>query len=361
MKITALRTVSLSYPFVCPLGTPYSDTGRMGALAVFVDTDQGVTGEGLIIAVHDKRVAVHAAMVNSFAPLVVGRDPTFSEAILDAAQKDASHLGSTGATTMAIGAIDGALLDLRAKLAGLPVHRFLGAVRDRVPAYYSSGLWNHVPVDKLVATARNIVAHGYRAMKVRVSVENPAKQVERIRAVREAVGDDVKILVDAGRRFTVAQAIRLGRLLEPYRLEWFEEPLAGEDHSGEAEIARALDVPLASGEGVFSVEEFAHMIETRCVDVLMPDICRIGGPSQFIRVAHLAEAAKMPVSGHVLPEHTLALMATLRNGTFLEVMPWSAPLFADQIKIENGFAIASDKPGWGHALDLKALEKYRVS
>ena len=102
------------------------------------------------------------------------------------------------------------------------------------------------------------------------------------------------------------------------------------------------------------------MIETRCVDVLMPDLCRIGGPSQFIRVAHLAEAAKMPVSGHVLPEHTLALMATLRNGTFLEVMPWSAPLFADQIRIDNGFAIASDKPGWGHALDPKALENYKV-
>ena len=90
MKITALRTIGLSYPFTCPLGTPYSDKGRMGALAVFIDTDQGVTGEGLIIAVHDKRVAVHAAMVNSFAPIVVGRDPTFSEAILDATMKATS-------------------------------------------------------------------------------------------------------------------------------------------------------------------------------------------------------------------------------------------------------------------------------
>ena len=361
MKITALRTIALSFPTVCPLGTPYSEKGRMGALAVFIESDQGLTGESVILAVHDRRVAVHAAMVQSFESLLIGRDPTFSEAICDAAMEDASHLGSSGATMMAIGAIDGALLDLRAKLAGLPAHRLLGAARDRVPAYYSSGLWRHVPIDQMLKNAENIIRHGYRAMKMRAGPGNIPEVVERVRRMREAIGYDVKLLIDLGRRFDVAEAIRLGRELEPFQLDWIEETLSEGNHSGEAQIADALVTPLASGESVFSVEEFRHMIETRCVDVLMPDMCRLGGPRQFIRVAHLAEAANIPVSGHVLPEHTLALMASIRNGTYLEVMPWSLPLFADEIRIENGFAITSDKPGWGHALDPVALRKYAVS
>jgi L-alanine-DL-glutamate epimerase-like enolase superfamily enzyme len=359
MKITALRTMRLSFPFVCPLGAPYSQTARMGALVVFVDTDQGVTGEGLLIAAHDKRFDVHQAMVNSLAGLVIGRDPTFSEGLCEQARSDAHHLGTSGVVNMAIGALDSALLDVRAKLAGLPVHRFLGAVRDRVPAYYSSGLWNHVPIDRLVATAQSIVSHGYRAMKLRVSPGNLPEQVARVKAVREALGPDIKLMVDAGRRFDVPGAIRLGRALEPFDLEWFEEPLSGECHDGEAQIAAALDMNLASGESIFSVEDFARVIAQRSFDVLMPDLCRIGGPSQFIRVAHLAEMAQLPVSGHVLPEHTLALMASLRNGTYLEVMPWSLPLFADQIKIENGFALAPERPGWGYRLDLEALKAYQ--
>jgi L-alanine-DL-glutamate epimerase-like enolase superfamily enzyme len=360
LKITGLRTIALSYPFACPLGTPYSDKGRMGALAVFLDTDQGLSGEGVLLAVHDRRVGVHAAMVQSLGDLVVGRDPTMSEAILASLRADVEHLGHTGVTAMAIGAIDSCLLDLRAKLVGLPAHRLLGAARDRVPAYYSSGLWKHVPLDKLLDTAGNILAHGYKAFKLRGGSGEPKATVERVRRVREAVGDDVTIMLDFGARLPLAEALRLGRELEPYNLGWIEEPIDREDHRGEAQISAALATPIAAGEGVFSLEEFAHIIETRCIDVLMPDICRIGGPRQFLRVGAMAEAARMPVSGHVLPEHSLALMASLPNGTFLEVMPWSQPLFADEIRIEDGFAMASDKPGWGYALDPAALKKYKV-
>jgi L-alanine-DL-glutamate epimerase-like enolase superfamily enzyme len=360
LKITGLRTIALSYPFACPLGTPYSDKGRMGALAVFLDTDQGLSGEGVLLAVHDKRIGVHAAMVQSLAEIVVGRDPTMSEAILQAMREDVDHLGPSGVTAMAIGAVDSCLLDLRAKLVGLPVHRLLGAARDRVPAYYSSGLWRHVPLDKLLDTAHNIVAHGYKAFKLRASPGDHKTTIERVRRVREAVGDDVTIMLDLGTRFSTVDAIRLGRDLEPYNLGWIEEPIPSEDHAGEAQISAALDTPIAAGEGVFTLDEFAHMIETRCVDVLMPDICRIGGPRQFLRVGAMAEAAHIPVSGHVLPEHSLALMASLPNGTFLEVMPWSQPLFADEIRIEKGFAVLPDTPGWGLSLDPAALKKYAV-
>ncbi len=360
MKITALRTIPLSFPIVCPLGTSYSATGYMGGLAVFVDSDQGVSGEGVLIALNDKRLRIQADMVESFAPLLIGRDPAHSEEIALRCFDDASNFGVSGLVNMAIGAIDSALLDLRAKLVNLPVHRLLGAAQSRVPAYYSSGLWRNLPLDELLRNADNIIAHGYRAMKMRASPGNVGVVVERVRRMREAIGPDVKLLLDLGSRFEFAETLHLGRRLDEYELEWIEEPLSDNRHAEEAQIARELATPLASGEGVFSLDEFGVMIDTRCVDVLMPDLCRVGGPRQFLRVARMAERVNMPVSGHVLPEHTLGLMASIPNGSWLEVMPWSSPIFADEIRIEDGCAILPEKPGFGYALDPAALKKYAL-
>jgi L-alanine-DL-glutamate epimerase-like enolase superfamily enzyme len=267
---------------------------------------------------------------------------------------------------MGIGAIEGAMLDARAKAAGLPVHRLLGALRDRVPAYYSGGLWNTVLPDELQKTARTIVEHGYKAMKLRVGTGKIRDQVERVKAVREAIGGDVRLMVDAGQRLNVRDAIRLGREIEEFQLEWLEEPVASHDHEGERRVAAELDVPIASGENIHSSLEFREMINGRCVDVLMPDQQRVGGPRvggprQFLQIAHMAAAAGIPVSSHLAPEMSLGLLATLPNAIFVEVMPWSYPLYAEHVEVVDGFAVAPERPGWGYSLDQSALRRFAVT
>jgi L-alanine-DL-glutamate epimerase-like enolase superfamily enzyme len=197
MKITALRTVAVKYPYMCQFGAPFPGPS-LGALAVFLDTDAGLTGECVLLAVNNKRVPVLHAMVHSLDMLVIGRDPMFSEAFCAEATEDARHLGMAGVSLIGIGALEGAMLDLRAKAAGLPVHRLLGALHVRVPAYYSGGFWNPVPLDALQKTAANVIAHGYKAMKMRVGAGTMAEQVARVKAVREVIGPDIKLMVDAG-------------------------------------------------------------------------------------------------------------------------------------------------------------------
>jgi L-alanine-DL-glutamate epimerase-like enolase superfamily enzyme len=330
----------------------------LGAIAVLLRTDAGLTGESLLMTVNDKRTAVLLEMVRSLEPLVIGADPTFSEAFHAKASEDTRHLGTSGVPQIGIGAIDGALLDLRAKMVGLPVHRLLGALRDRVPAYYSGGLWNQVGPDALQATASAIVAHGHRAMKLRVGMGSLDQQVERVRLVRETIGPDIKLMLDANQRLTAREAIRLGHEVEPFDLEWLEEPVAPHDHGAEAQIAAELEVPIAAGESVYSVAEFREVIDHRCVDVIMPDLQRIGGPLQFLNVARLAAAADMPFTSHLSAEMSLGLLATLPNAIFLEVMPWSQPLYAERVEIADGCAVASERPGWGYALDPQALARY---
>jgi L-alanine-DL-glutamate epimerase-like enolase superfamily enzyme len=358
MKITALRTQPLVLPFTCEFGTPFANSPRLGALAIFLDTKEGIVGEGLLISVQTQWLPVLAEMVRALETLVVGQQASFSARFLHETFEASSHLGAAGVARIAIGGFEAAMFDLRGKAAGLPVHRLLGARRARVAAYYSSGFWNQVSLENLQETARKVVAHGYRAMKVRLNTGPIGEQVRRLKGVRAAVGDDVGLMVDAGRRFDVTHAIRLGRELEQFGLNWFEEPVAADDHDGEGRVAAALVTPIACGESVFSFAEFQQMVRGRAVDVLMPDLQRIGGPSEFLKVGHMAEAAGVPVSSHLAPQMSLPLLAAMPNATFLEVMPWASPLYAEPIEIENGMAIVPERPGWGFSLDSNALRRY---
>ena len=359
MKITALRTVALQYPYSCQFGAPYPGP-CLGALAVFLDTDAGITGENVLLAFNNRRLPVLQEMVRSLEPLVVGRDPTFSEAFCAEATKDAEHLGRSGVTLIGVGALEGAMLDLRGKAAGLPIHRLLGALHTRVPVYYSGGLWIPVPPHELQKTAANIIAHGYKAMKLRVSAGKISDQVARIKAVREVAGPDIKLMVDAGQRLNVEDAIRLGRAIEEFQIEWFEEPVQSHDHEAERRVAAELSISIASGENIHSSLEFKRMIELECADVLMPDLQRVGGPRQFLKIAHMAAEAGLPVSSHLAPEMSLSLLATLPNAKFLEVMPWSYPLYAEHVEVVDGYAVASERPGWGYSLDQDALRRYAI-
>ena len=360
MTITRLTTRRLVVPLPTPIMSGLGPLTTTGVLIVRLETSGGAVGENLVFTLNNKRLAVLDAMVLSLAPLVEGMDPTHSTAFWSAAWREINFVGHKGVPVMGISAIDGALWDLRGKMAGLPISRLIGAARDRVPTYASAGLWLSSSVDELQAEAAGFVAAGHRAVKMRLGKPTPAEDAARVRAVREAIGPGVALMADANQQLTEVQAIRLGRLLEEHDLTWFEEPLPAYDLAGVARVAAALDTPIASGETEYTRYGFRTMLELRSADVLMPDLQRVGGVTEFLRVSHMADAFDIPVSSHLFPEMSIQVLAALGNATYLEHMPWFAPLYDGALVVEDGQVAVPQGPGWGMPFNQAALDRYAV-
>ena len=358
--ITRLTTRRLVVPLPSPIMSGLGPLTTTGVLIVRLETSGGVVGENLVFTLNNKRLAVLDEMVLSLAPLVEGMDPTHSTAFWSAAWREINFVGHKGVPVMGISAIDGALWDLRGKMAGLPISRLIGAARDRVPTYASSGLWLSSSVDALQAEATGFVAAGHRAVKMRLGMPTPAEDAARVRAVREAIGPGIALMADANQQLTEVQAIRLGRLLEEHDLTWFEEPLPAYDLAGLARVAAALDTPIASGETEYTRYGFRTMLELRSADVLMPDLQRVGGVTEFLRVSHMADAFDIPVSSHLFPEMSVQVLAALGNATYLEHMPWFAPLYDGELVVEDGHVAVAQGPGWGMPFNQMALDRYAV-
>ncbi|GAC1338277.1 MAG: enolase C-terminal domain-like protein [Acetobacteraceae bacterium] len=359
-RITALRTKRLEVPLPTPIMSGLGPITTTGVLLVFLESDQGVVGENLIFTLNNKRLAVLDEMVRSLEPLVVGLDPQFSLRFWSDAWREINFFGHTGVPVVGISAIDGALWDLRGKLSDLPIHRLIGARRATVPTYASAGLWLSSDVDALQREAQGFVEQGFRAVKMRLGKPTPAEDAARVAAVREAIGPDIALMADANQQLTVDQAIRLGRLLEPHGLTWFEEPLPAYDLEGVARVAAALDTPIASGETEYTRYGFRRMLELKSADVLMPDLQRVGGVTEFLRVGHMADAFDVPVASHLFPEMSVQVLAALGNGSWLEHMPWFAPLYAGALELRDGEIVVPEGPGWGLAFDPAAITRFRA-
>jgi len=360
MKVTALRTTALHLPLPKPILSGLGEIRSTGVLLVHVETDDGAVGENLVFTDNGKRLAVLDEMVRSLAPLIVGEDPQFSTRFWSRAWSDINFVGHKGVPVMGISAIDGALWDLRGKLAGLPIYRLIGAQRATVPTYASAGLWLSSTIPELEAEAQAFVADGFRAVKMRLGKPTVAEDVERVRAVRAAIGPSVALMADANQQLTVDRAIRLGRRLEEFDLTWFEEPLPAYDLEGVARVAAALDTPIASGETEYTRYGFRQMLELKSADVLMPDLQRVGGVTEFLRVAHMADAFDVPVSSHLFPEMSVQVLAALSNATWLEHMPWFAPLYREKLELRDGEAVVPERPGWGFTFDPAVVQRYRA-
>jgi L-alanine-DL-glutamate epimerase-like enolase superfamily enzyme len=297
-------------------------------------------------------------MVRSMEPLVVGADPTTSAGIWQRGLTELNFYGRKGLAIMGLAAIDTALWDLRAKQAEINVARLIGMCRPAMPTYASSGLWLSSSIEELQKEAEAFMARGFRAMKMRLGHADPATDIARVRAVRDVIGPGIALMADANQQMDVGRAIRLGRMLEEFNLTWFEEPVPHQDHAGEAAIAAALDTPIASGETEYTSAGMLEMLRMRSADILMPDLQRMGGATEFLRAAHVAYAFDTSVSSHLYSEMSLPLLASLPNAIFLEHMDWFEPMYREHIELDaNGHAIVPDRPGWGFALDEKAISR----
>jgi L-alanine-DL-glutamate epimerase-like enolase superfamily enzyme len=242
----------------------------------------------------------------------------------------------------------------------LPLFRYLGGDRLRVPTYASEGLWIDYSMEELVSEAAAFRAKGHRAMKMRIGKPSAELDLERVRRVREAVGPDIALLADVNQGWDELTAVRVGRELEAYDLYWLEEPLPYEDLEGCARVAAALTMRVATGETEYGSLGMKRHLEARAADVLMPDLQRMGGITEYRRAVELCRAWHQPVSSHLFMEASAHVLAAAPNALILEHMDWWQPLFTEPLALADGCVVLSERPGLGTEIDRKAVERFKA-
>jgi L-alanine-DL-glutamate epimerase-like enolase superfamily enzyme len=361
MKVTGYRTHIIRAPADNPLvvGLPErNDTREFVTLEL--ETDAGLTGVGLTFFGGALTGALKAA-VDAFADLSVGEDPTRTEAIAAKAQVVAGGAGPGGIYALAMSALDIACWDVRGKAEGKSVSQLLGGLRERVPTYASGALLRQHPVEYLATAGPRLVDKGFRQMKMQCGSEPTVSgSVERVRVMRESIGPDVDLMCDINQLWSVPHAIRVGHAIEEYGLFWLEDPVAHDDFAGLATVADALVMPIAAGEYQYGIVPFRHMLEARSVDIVMIDLLRVGGITQWMKVAGMAQAFNRPVVSHLIPEIHVHLMSAIPNALTVEYMPWTYRLWTEFPTVTDGHLSVPSAPGLGLEFNPETLTKYSL-
>lgn len=347
MKITALNTEIVTLPLDRPIATAIHSIDSVGCVLLRLETDQGLVGESYLFTINAARIAAFDEMLRGLSGLVVGRDPHYVSAIWQDIWAEINPSGHRGITISALSTVDTACWDLIGKALEKPLHHIFGACRDRIKTYASGGLWLSQSIDQLTGEAEQFVGRGFRAMKMRAGCATIAEDVERVRAVREAVGPGIDLMLDINQALSPKQAIRLGRELEEFQLGWIEEPVAAHDLAGHAQVTAKLDTPVASGETEYTRFAMREMIDARACDILMPDLQRIGGLSEMMRTSALAGAHNLGISTHLFTEQSLCVAGAALNCISVEHMPWFSPLFREELELVDGALVIPQRPGTG--------------
>ncbi|GAA3749131.1 L-talarate/galactarate dehydratase [Streptomyces tremellae] len=346
-----------------PLPTPISDakvlTGRqkpmteVAFLFAEVATAQGHEGIGFS---YSKRAGGPAqfAHAKEVVDNLIGEDPSDIGRLWTKLVWAGASVGRSGVATQAIAALDIALWDLKAKRAGLPLAKLLGAHRDSVRCYNTSGGFLHTPTGEVLDNATASIASGIGGIKIKVGHPDTRQDLRRLSAVREHIGDDVPLMVDANQQWDRPTAQRMGRALEEFGLVWIEEPLDAYDAQGHAALAASLDTPVATGEMLASVAEHYELIRHGAADVIQPDAPRIGGITQFLKLTALAEHNNLQLAPHFAMEIHLHLAAAYPIEPWVEHFDWLEPLFNERLTIRDGRMQVSSLPGLGVSLSEQA-------
>ena len=360
MKISSIDIERLSIPLRKPIRTSAHDFTHAYTVFVRLRTDAGLTGIGWCFAFEALKAAALAALVEDLAQIYEGRDPRAVRANFAAAWHDLNFFGHAGASMMALSTLDTGCWDLAAQAAELPLYRYLGGENTRVTTYASSGLWLNYTVDQVIAEAEAFRAQGHRAMKMRIGRPDFMTDIERVRRVREALGDDIELLVDVNQAWPESVAIRAGRQLEPLNIFWLEEPVYYTDLEGCARVTAALDMRVATGETSYGSAAMKQHLEVRAADVLMPDLQRMGGITEYLNAAALCAAYNQPVSSHLFTEASAHVLAAQPHALMLEHMEWWEELFENPLALENGQVVLPSAPGLGLTLSEQALSRFAI-
>lgn len=360
--IDAIESVQVSLAYL-PLERPISDakvlTGRQKPLTEIaflfaeIETASGFQGVGYSYSKRAGGPAQYAHAVE-IAGELVGEDPSDIQRLWTKLVWAGASVGRSGASTQAIAAFDIALWDLKAKRAGLPLAKLLGAHRDSVQVYNTSGGYLSTPIDQVIENAAASVERGIGGIKIKVGQPDSAIDLRRVDAVRNSLPDNVPLAVDANQQWDRPTAARVGRSLESFNLTWIEEPLDAYDAEGHAALAAQLDTPIATGEMLTSPAEHLELIKHRSVDFIQPDAPRVGGITPFLRICAIAAQDHIKLAPHFAMEIHLHLAAAYEHEPWVEHFEWLEPLFNERLDIRGGRMYVPARPGLGFSLSEQA-------
>jgi L-alanine-DL-glutamate epimerase-like enolase superfamily enzyme len=357
IKITGIETDVLKRP----PGSPYYDAihafgTASGSVVLRIRTDAGITGWasssfGMIAG--GPRV-VQTILEEEVKPVLIGKDPAFPRRIRADLWKALEYQGVGGATQFAIAAVDIALWDILGKNANLPVYKMLGAFRDRMPVYSMCGWYydNDDDLSHLKRVLSEAMEQGYQAVKIKVGRGALDEDARRIRLAQDVLGKGRRLMVDANQVFNRNEALRRGRVYQEMGCFWYEEPLPPQEMDGYAELARELDMRIATGENLNTKYAFADLISRRGADVVQPDNRRAGGVTEWMEIAAVADAYGLEVASHGGGSTNLNMLLAMPNAIYMES---SGPQ-----KIKNGEVAAPEEPGMSSEVSEAEIKKYKV-
>ena len=389
MKITSIKSHVLRYELDKELGYSQQYYKHRTTHLVCIETDEGITGWGECFGPGNIALANKFIIENVISPMVLGEDPINKEKIWHKVYNLLRDSGQKGMPIQALSGLDIALWDILGKKSKLPLYQLIGGKCNNEVAVYGYGMMlQKKPLKELIplfeAEAEKIKSKNFKAMKMKVGL-GPKEDLELVTAVRKVIGDDYKLMVDANHAYNTSDALYVGRGLDDLGIYWFEEPIAPEDHEGYKELKNKLKTNIAGGEAEFTKWGWKHLIQNRCIDIAQPEVCGLGGITEYLKVVALAQANFIPVVNHVWGSalsiavnlHLLTAMPDTPGGLFpakpmLEFDTTDNNIFIsdlteekfdvfDQVKNNNGFVKVLEGNGIGLNPSKNFIKKYEIS
>jgi mandelate racemase len=359
LTIRLLRTVAVSVPMKLPLGTSAVTVRSAPLLLIDLETEEGVTGRTYLFCYLPLGAQLIARALDDLLPRIKGYavDPLQIGAKL---LRQFRLIGAQGVIWMAMAGLDVACWDALAQAAGLPLVAYLGGVPKPIPAYNSNGLGLMSP-EACGDEAEQLLDGGFRAIKLRLGYPTLEGDLAAVRAVRKRVPDEIAIMADYNQALPVDEALHRGRALDAEGFAWIEEPIRHDDYAGCAAIARTLATPIQIGENFSGVHAMEAALAANSADLMMPDLCRIGGVTGWLQAASLAAGKGIKLSSHLFPEVSSHLLAVTPTQHWLEYVDWAAPILAQPVHVVGGTITPSNRPGTGISWNQDAVKRFQVA
>jgi len=362
VKITDVTTEQYRWPRHKPISNGLHTYTHSGLGLVKIHTDEGTLGVG-VCAMN----GIVKATVEHLKPELLGEDPIDVERLWHKMWVP-KLIGRRGLTTRAIAGIDIALWDLRAKVAGMPLYKMLGGYRNRMPTYVAGGYYEEGKgLKELQREMLDSVEMGAKAVKMKIGAVPIREDVERVKAVREAIGPDISLLVDANCAYRAYEAVQIAKRMEEYDIYWFEEPVAPDDYEGHKRLAAMTTIPIATGENEYTRYGFRDLIATGAVPILNADAKVLGGVTEFMKVAAYAQAHDLRIAPHGSQDIHIHLVTAISNGLLLEYYrdstdPMHGKILKETLSLnDDGTVSPTESPGIGVDPNYEFLEQYRVA
>ena len=360
LRISSVKATVHSIPIQVPL---LEGTRKQRIVFVEIRTEEGVTGYGLTNA--SQAFGIREFINHELAPFLKGKNLLETEALWQGMFSTFNPRFQTGAWSSAVSAVDIAVWDIKGKYYKEPVWRLLGGAKKKVPAYITFGLLDF-DRQQLAEVARRFVAEGQDKVKMVVAInngENLAEDAARVKAVREAIGDKVELMIDGNYLFSIHRALELAKRIEQYNITWFEEPVYGNDARLLAQLRQRCSIPISAGQNEGSRFRHLELLQHGAVDILQPNVCFVGGYTEGLKVAAMAQAFNILVAdGGGWPHHNMHFQAAVSNGWRVEFhyLMWKAgeAIYQNTSKPEKGFVTLTEEPGLGLEPNREALEKF---